>query len=583
MMRHLLRTPVFASEESTQRARIFHRVMWLIMATTSVLLGSILIAQPELTSRALVAIAVVDGLGLVLIWVNTTGRTALASWLLVLGLVTLVSVMALQAGGIRSPGVTFYFVFVLMAGVLLGQRAGIFVGTVCAALALGLVALELGGRLPPATVAYGPAALWLLNATYLAVVLILLQLATGAMKNALARAETELDERRIAVRDREQVVSNLAERVKELRLLHAAMRLLQEDRPFDRQVFSDFVALIPAAWQYPECCEARITFADIDERTAGWTTSPWRQSATFSTTLGPGVVEVAYTQERPAAVDGPFLAEERDLIHSLAEILSTYIHRHHTEVRRRSLELQLRQSQKMDALGQMAGGVAHDFNNILTAIGGNAELIADDIPAGHPARASLDDIRSAHARAVDLVRRILTFSRKSDSHKRPVQLAMVVDEAVQLLRVSVPKSVSVHTEHAPDLPLVLADATQIHQIVMNLGTNAAHAMKETGGRLSCAVSLETFATEDDVPLLDLRPGQYVRLDVADTGTGIPADVVERLFEPFFTTKGDAGTGLGLSVVHGIVHEHGGAITVDSRVGTGTTFSVFLPAVDHARP
>jgi signal transduction histidine kinase len=580
-MRHLLTAPVLTSHEDTQRARIFHRVVWTMMATISVFLLALAAIQPDVSLRGFFAIGFINLLGLSLLLVSRAGRTTSASWLLIAGLIGLVTGMSFQSGGVRSPGVSYYLLFVLMAGVLLGMRAGVITGLACASLSFGLVIIEKRGYLPEQSVFYSPETRWLITCMYIGVVLILLDLATGAMKDALARARTELAERREAERARELMLNQLTERVKELRLLHAASRLTQGDRRFDRQLCKDIVALMPHAWQHADCCEARITFGDIDERTPGWRETPWHQTAVFATSAGAGSVGVVYTELRAPVGEDPFLDEERELITSIAEIVSATIERDHTERRRRTLEQQLRQSQKMEALGTMAGGVAHDFNNILTAIGGNAAMALDDLPPDHPARESVAEIQHAHARAADLVRRILTFSRKQDTHKAPVDLTAVVDEAVRLLRVSLTRSISVHAEYERGLPPVLADSTQVHQIVMNLGTNAAHAMKISGGTLRVTLSSVAFANPDEVPAVELRPGRYLRLDIADTGSGIPPESVERLFEPFFTTKGEAGTGLGLSVVHGIVHEHGGAITVQSAVGEGTTFSVYLPVTSPA--
>jgi signal transduction histidine kinase len=565
-MRHLLTAPALATHESTERARIFHRVVWITMGAATVFLLMVALIQQDVAPRAVFAVGFINLLGVSLLHLSSTGRTHVASWLLVLALIALVTGMSLQTGGIRSPGLSYFLVFVLMAGVLLGMRAGVLSGIGCALVTLGLVVLEATGRLPAQTVFYSPEARWLLTCMYIGVVLVLLHLATGAMRRSLDRAEVAL--------------SQLTERVKELRLLHATSRLLQGDRPIDRALCAELVAQVPQAWQHADCCEARITFGRIDERTPGWRETPWQQTAAFVTGAGPGSVSVLYTEDRRQGGADPFLNEEHELLKSIAESLSSAIERDHVERRRRTLESQLRQSQKMEALGTMAGGVAHDFNNILTAIGGNASLALGDLEPGHPATESIVEIQQAHARAVDLVRRILTFSRKQDSHKTLVNLAGVVDEAVRLLRVSLPKHISVRTQYESGLPQILADATQVHQIVMNLGTNAAHAMKEGGGTLLITLGRVAFVDPADVPSVALRPGSYLQLDIADSGPGIPPEIVDRLFEPFFTTKGEAGTGLGLSVVHGIVHEHGGAITVQSAVDQGTTFSVYLPVTSR---
>ncbi|MGH7531687.1 MAG: PAS domain-containing hybrid sensor histidine kinase/response regulator [Gemmatimonadales bacterium] len=240
------------------------------------------------------------------------------------------------------------------------------------------------------------------------------------------------------------------------------------------------------------------------------------------------------------------------------------------------LESDLRQAQKMDALGTLAGGIAHDFNNILTAIGGNAQLAALEAPEG-PVAEKVGEILKAQERARDLVRRILLFSRREESHKRVMSLGPLVDEVLELLRASLPSNVEIRLAAAPDLPLVSADATQMHQVLMNLGTNAGYAMRERGGILSVALDTAVVGDAGDAPAVGLSPGPYVRLTVRDTGSGMSREVRERLFEPFFSTKGQAGTGLGLSVVHGIIRDHTGAITVTSEPGEGTEFGIYLPA------
>jgi PAS domain S-box-containing protein len=243
------------------------------------------------------------------------------------------------------------------------------------------------------------------------------------------------------------------------------------------------------------------------------------------------------------------------------------------------LEEQLRQSQKMQALGTLAGGIAHDFNNILTAINGNAELALEEGTADDPVRISIQEIRKAGQRAKDLVKQILIFSRRQETRRQVIALGPVVDEALRLLRTTLPKTISITTHEAPGLPKVLADATQIHQIIMNLGTNAGHAMGERG---TLAVELERVVIgEDGGPSGELRPGTHIGLTVRDSGTGMSPEVLRRVFEPFFTTKGTAGTGLGLSVVHGIMRDHEGAITVESELGRGTTFHLLFPAATAA--
>ena len=339
-----------------------------------------------------------NALGLVLLAVNRRGHTRAASIALVAGLVTLVTVMSFSAGGIRSPGVTMFFIFVLMAGLLLGQRAGIVAAAVCAAIGLALALFSSSRLIAHPAVPYSPIALWLLNTLYMGVVLILLRLATDAMAKALGRAESEIRVRQRAELEREHLVHDLGERVKELRLLHAAARVLQETRPFDRSVLEELVAMMPAAWQHPDSCEARIAYRETAVATPGWCESTRRLSAPFATSAGQGVVEVIYRDE-PRTTVGPFLNEERLLIDSLAEMLAAYLEHDIAERQRSQLETQLRQSQQMEALGTLAGGIAHDFNNLLTAIGSNADLALTEASLTAPVKEHLTELRKAHARA----------------------------------------------------------------------------------------------------------------------------------------------------------------------------------------
>jgi signal transduction histidine kinase len=375
----------------------------------------------------------------------------------------------------------------------------------------------------------------------------------------------------------QQLVLELRERVKELRLLHAAARLLQLHRRFEPEVLDHLVELIPPAWLHADCCAARITYREIEVHTPGFRASPWLQSESFATRAGRGCVEVAYLAERPTAAEGPFLAEERALLRSLVEMLVAYLEHHEAETQRRELEHQLRQAQKMEALGTLAGGIAHDFNNILMAIGFNVELLLADHPEQSRARSSLEQVLQAYDRAVDLVKRILLFSRNEESVRKVLPLEPLVEEILALLRSSLPL-VRVTATYEPDLPKVFADASQLHQVLMNLGTNAAHAMAN-GGLLTVAVSRVCIDDLAAAPSVDLTLGTYVCITVSDTGSGMSPEVLERIFEPFFTTKGRKGTGLGLSVVHGIVRDHQGAIAVSSELGVGTSFSIYLPEAE----
>ena len=382
---------------------------------------------------------------------------------------------------------------------------------------------------------------------------------------AVASAVNEVERRRL--------VHELGERVKELTLLHRTANLLQTDRPCDQAFLTELIAPIPLGWQYPEVCEARVACGEVEARTPGWRPTPWMQSVSFTAGELAGTIEVAYLVEKPAAAEGPFLAEERALLQSLADMLSAHVDRQRTQA-------QLRQAQRIQSLGTLAGGIAHDFNNVLVAIGGNADLAAHVLSTGHPAHKYLKRIDQATRRAADLVKRILAFSRQQEPRRTSIGLQPVVEEVLTLLRATLPATIQIRTRIDADAPRVLADSSQIHQVLMNLGTNAAHAMGERGGLLE--VRLQTVALDATAATIapELHEGRYVKLSVSDTGCGMDRATLERIFEPFYTTKAPGhGTGLGLSVVHGIMKSHDAAITVDSQVGLGTTFHLYFPVVD----
>ncbi len=241
------------------------------------------------------------------------------------------------------------------------------------------------------------------------------------------------------------------------------------------------------------------------------------------------------------------------------------------------LEEQVRQSQKMEAIGTLAAGIAHDFNNLLAAIMGFTDLTLTELPEGHPAKSDLRQVLTAANHAAELVRHILAFGHKSTFEIRPLRLQSIAEEALKLLRRSIPPTIEIYCNADPNCRPILADSTAINQIFMNLCTNAYHAMEQSGGTLSIRISEVTLGDEPKQIGIDLSPGTYARLDVSDTGHGMETDVAQRIFEPYFTTKERGhGTGLGLATVHGIVIDLKGAIHVYSEPGNGSTFSVFLP-------
>ncbi len=258
--------------------------------------------------------------------------------------------------------------------------------------------------------------------------------------------------------------------------------------------------------------------------------------------------------------------------------------RRQNEQRQKNLEEQLRQMQKMEALGTLAGGIAHDFNNILTGILGYLQLAEMDLPRGHPASAAVGSAEKASLRARDLVARILAFSRLEQDNRAPAAIGPVILEAVQLLRVGIPDSVQIRTEIDDACPPVVFDPGQIHQVIMNLGTNSIHAMAERGGVLSVALQHGSPTAELRERHPQVSAAHTVRLTLRDTGCGMEEAVLKRIFEPFYTTRTfGKGTGLGLAMVHAIVSSHEGAIVVQSALGEGTTFDLYFPAAPAPAP
>ena len=253
--------------------------------------------------------------------------------------------------------------------------------------------------------------------------------------------------------------------------------------------------------------------------------------------------------------------------------------RKRAEKERLTLEAQLKQAQKMESIGTLAGGIAHDFNNILGIILGNAELAMDDVPEWNPARFNLKEIRTASLRAKDVVRQLLSFARKTRLEKKPTNIVSIVKESLNLIRSSIPASIDIHRNISADIDNILADPTQINQVLINLCTNANHAMPD-GGIIEVILKNAALDENATAQYPDLNSGRYVSLTVRDTGHGIPKEDMDRIFDPYFTTKEvGKGTGMGLAVVHSIVKEHNGIISVKSEPGKGTTFNIFFPAVD----
>ncbi len=275
--------------------------------------------------------------------------------------------------------------------------------------------------------------------------------------------------------------------------------------------------------------------------------------------------------------EGEYSNKDIDSVSRIAEIYALAIHRQEYESERIKMEQNLRQLQKNEAIGSLAGGIAHDFNNILFPILGFAEMLEEEIGEDSPLREGINEILTASKRAKELVKQILTFSRQTEQEIKPLKPHLVIKEVVKLMKSTLPKTIEIKQSIDPKCRTILADPTQIHQIAMNLVTNSYHAMESSGGVLS--ITLKNIDYNDHLKQLGLYAGPHILLSIEDTGTGMDKSTIEKIFDPYFSTKPQGkGTGLGLSVVQGIINTYGGKITIDSILGKGSIFNIYLPAV-----
>jgi signal transduction histidine kinase/DNA-binding response OmpR family regulator len=379
-----------------------------------------------------------------------------------------------------------------------------------------------------------------------------------------------------------QKTHDLGERVKELNCLYSISDLVEKPDVALDEIIQGIVDIIPVSWQYPEVTCSRILLDGQEYKTENFKETYWKQTSdifVYDQLLG--FLEVCYLEEKPEIDEGPFLKEERDLINAITERLGKLIEQKQTIEEKERLEAELHQSHKMEAIGTLAGGIAHEFNNILGIIIGNTELGIMGVPEWSPAKNCLEEIRSASLRAKDVVWNILSFTRKSVTERKPVSISPIIRDSFKLLRAIIPSPIEMLQNIACENDIIMADPTQINQVLVNLCTNSAHAMREEGGFLD--VSLENVTLDENTVAQyyeDLSSGNHVKLTVKDTGHGIKPETIDRIFDPYFTTKGiGEGTGMGLAVINGIVKNHDGIINVKSEPGKGTVVEVLLPVTE----
>jgi signal transduction histidine kinase len=367
----------------------------------------------------------------------------------------------------------------------------------------------------------------------------------------------------LAIADR-RAQADLRERVKELSCLYGIDRVIHETSGDMNEKLRRIVELLPPAWQYDDIAVARIVVDEDGFATAGFEDACVRQSAPIIVRKRRrGTVEVGYTRERPDFVEGAFLSEEDALIAAVARELSLLIEREEVEKEQSQLQEQLRHSERLATIGQLAAGVAHEVNEPLGAILGFAQLACKNPGVPADAQRDLDKIISASLHAREIVRKLMLFARQAPPRKQWLDVDEIVHDAVFMLKSRLEKEgIELVCELDGELPEIHADAVQLHQVIVNLMVNGMQAMAD-GGTLTVATRVDN---------------ESIIVAIADTGIGMTEEVRERIFSPFFTTKDvGEGTGLGLSVAHGIVASHGGSIHVESEPGKGSRFEVHLPS------
>ena len=355
----------------------------------------------------------------------------------------------------------------------------------------------------------------------------------------------------------------LRERVKELTCLYGIAKTASRPGVSMEELLDNIVNLLPPAWLYPEISTARIFLDGHEYLAPEYAEGLSKLSSDINVQDAKrGVVEVIYREERPPLDEGPFLKEERSLLDTVAREIALIIERRQAEEDSIRLQEQLRHADRLATIGQLAAGVAHELNEPLGSILGFAQLAQKGSGVSEEMSHDLQKIISASLHAREVIKKLMVFARQTPLRKAPVSLNKIVDEGIYFLESRCAKAgIELIRKLAPDLPEITADPSQLHQVLVNLVVNSIQAMP-TGGKLI----IETRSTDGNVILI-----------VQDTGTGMNGDTLKRIFIPFFTTKDvHEGTGLGLSVVHGIVSGHGGSIRVDSKVGVGTIFEVTLP-------
>jgi PAS domain S-box-containing protein len=585
-MKHILRAPTFASEDKTRIARLLNVILFATIGVNLVYSFSLLFTLPE-PELNLVADGVLLLLQLIALILMRRGELQMASIVLVTGLWLYSNFVILVFGGSRSPATIIYFLVILSAGLLLGGRVAVLLSIVTVFAAMGLLWVELAGRLPESMIPITPVYTWVALIMGIAIMAVLLHLAMRSLHEALGRARE--NGRALAEKNKEleatQVI--LEQRVQELKQAEAALRASEErlrtvvnNAPVilwgvDRNGVLTFLegATLDDIEIDPEEFVGLSVFEISDERVPQLAGQFRRamEGETFTTVerMRGRIFEMRYA---------PMLQGSDRVVGVIGIAVDI------TE--RRQAEEALFQAQKSESLGILAGGIAHDFNNLLVAMLGQTSLAQSQLPPGHQVQGYLEKAVVAAQKAATLTRQMLAYSGRGDFEIRPIHLNRLIEENIHLFEAAIPKNVQLAPELSADLPLIEGDPAQMQQVIMNLILNAVEAIGPESGR----VVVRTYLTDGELeePFQERYAGspalkdRGVAVEVSDDGCGMERETVARIFDPFYSTK-PTGQGLGLAAVLGIVKGHNGRIQVNSEPGEGTTFRLMFPVSERSLP
>lgn len=399
------------------------------------------------------------------------------------------------------------------------------------------------------------------------------------VRERTAELRYEIKERKQTEELLERRSHDLGKRVKELKCLYDISTLVNKLDVSLEEILQGTVDSIPLAWQYPEITCARITLDGQEYKTQNHRVTSWKQSSSI-TVQGKrsGLVEVCYLEKRLEIDEGPFFKEERNLINSIAEKLGSIAERIREKEKNKILEMQMRQAEKMGAMGQLASGVVHDLSNKLVPIIGFANIVIRKInPEERSILDYLDIITKEGEEAKSLLTQLLTFAKKTPGNPTVMCAHESIKEATKILKRTISKNIIIKKKLKANPSLIYAEKSQIHNALLNLGLNARDAMPEGGTLIYATKTIHLHEKNFDASLANLKAGAYLEIKVIDTGVGIDDGIIDNIFEPFFTTKeAGKGTGLGLASVYGAISKHNGDINVYSVAGKGTTFCLYLP-------